>query len=335
MDSRKKQSAENSLQSSAEIRPSAVGGSVPELLRTFWSQMSKTTVFLLAVVAVIVAGSIAWFISNNKVQSGTVPISSGFEAVRLATIGRRQTAEEQYLKLNVGSQITYDGKDYYCTEGDTIALRLSEDYIVSPGASGSVTFYIIPNRDGAATVNLYLGLTGYAMNKDKNGVEPVDDSVLNALLSGHILLFSKYADSHYSDWLFSPSGSGILDNVITVTLPAETKKDVPFPVTLYWIWPLRYENMAEDLYSEGSKEYAAKFVPFIEQQAVTSNMTFINGTSYRYSRIFLTQEEKLETKVARSKAYNLADEYIGTNADYLYLTIQTSATYDGIGKEQS
>ena len=37
----------------------------------------------------------------------------------------------------------------------------------------------------------------------------------------------------------------------------------------------------------------------------------------------ISTEESLESEKARSDAYNQADEYIGTKADYLYVTVQT------------
>lgn len=303
------------------------GQDFESLLKTFWKQLVKTTVFGLAAVTVIVFGSIAWFAANHEVQSGTNLVSAGFEPINLATRGDRQTPEEDYLTLGAGNTTEYDGDTYYYTGGDCIALRLSEQYSVSPGASGSVTFYILPNRDGAGTVTLYFGLAGYKLYTNEKGKDiavPVGDPVLEALLSGHILLFgSKSEDGVYSNWLFSETDPGFLDNTLTVTLNENTKKDVPVPVTLHWIWPLRYENM---------KQLAETHTPlseFIEAQAAAGSE--INA-DYHYSRIFVAKKtDYTDGKLPedkRSKAYDLADEYIGSNAGYLYLTIQTNVTYN-------
>ena len=298
------------------------------------AELLKTAVFALAALTTLVAATIAWFVSNNLVQSGTSTVSAGVETVKLASTGKRQEAESAYLRVDgaslpEGNKLTVGGTDYYSTDGNQIALRLSQDHIISPGASGKVTFYIIPTHDGETTVTLYLGLAGYALEGTPPSLaERVSDDTLDALLSGHILLFNRYEDEHYSDWLFQPTASGVADNVITVTLPAEAQKDVPYPVTLYWIWPLRYDNMLDDLYAENSQEYQTRFAPFLEEQAEAESMGVIPDSDYRYSRLFLTNEEELGTSALRSKAYNLADEYIGTNADFLYLTIQTSPAVD-------
>lgn len=304
-----------------------------EALKRFWVSFGTTGIIMLIVAILAVWVGFGWFVANNRVQSGAGSVSATHDVVRLATAGERQTAEQELMGLETGTAGIYDGMTYYWTEGGTIALRLSEEHAVYPGASGNLTFYIIPTRDGAATVTLHLGLKGYIYDDQDNTVKLINDDVLNTLLSGHILMFSNYTEGHYSDWLLNPSGNGVMDNVITVTLPNDAQKDVPVPVHLYWIWPLRYENMVQDLYSEGSEEYTSVFAPFIENQAIFEDMTSIEG-GYRYSCIFLTNKE-LHTVADRTKAYNLADEYIGTNANYLYLTIQTSDSFEGSGKEQS
>lgn len=300
------------------------------LVRRLWKELLKTGIFLLATGIVLVFGSIAWFVSNNRTQATTASVSAKHDPIRLATKGKRQTAETDYLRIQVdstqpngttlpdGETYPFETETYYYTESGTIALRLSEDNIVvSPGASGTATFYILPTRDGAMSLTLYVGLAGYAVKQNNTPAERIDDKTLDALLSGHILLFrNKDENGHYSGWLGE-------DNTITVSLPATAKKDIPQAVTLYWIWPLRYENMVGDLYETGSAEYRDSFAPFIEKQSNYDKMTNITE-NYRYSRIFLTNAA-VETDEACSKAYNLADEYIGTNAQYLYLAIQTSA----------
>lgn len=288
-----------------------------QLRAEFRHQLWKTIFLFFVGTVVIAAASVAWFVSNSRVKSATAPVSAGFETIKLATKGVRQTAESTLLNLEEGETLLHDGDAYYYTEDGTIALRLSEDNIVvSPGASGTVTFYVIPTRDGAMSLTLYLGLAGYAENN--NSAERINDPTLDALLSGHILLFeNKDENGHYSGWL----GTG---NTINVTLPENAKKDVPEEVSVHWIWPLRYENMRSDLYVNESQAETEKFLMFLDTQAQKTSMTTISN-GYSYSQIYLTSEKDLTTVASRSKAYNLADEYIGTNAQYLYLAIQTSA----------
>lgn len=304
------------------------------LVQRLWKVILETGIFLLATVIVLVFGSIAWFVSNDRIQATTASVSAKHDPIRLATKGERQKAETEYLRIQVdstqpdgttlpdGETYPFETEIYYYTESGAIALRLSENNIVvSPGASGTVTFYIIPTRDGAMPLTLYVGLAGYAVKPNNTSAERIVDPTLDALLSGHILLFrNKDENGHYSGWLGT-------ENVITVSLPDTARKDIPEPVTLYWIWPLRYENMQSDLYANKAQANAEKFLTFLNTQAQITSMTAISG-GYSYSRIFLTNKQDLTTTDSRSNAYNLADEYIGTNAQYLYLAIQTSAVLE-------
>ena len=320
-----------------EKNTAAAVPSVSALQKEFATRLVKTALFALAAIGVIAAATIAWFVANTHVQSGTTPISANYEPFKLATKGVRQEVETYFFRTSDGEQLP-DGKqlldkdgnviqeykDYYYTDGDAIALRLdAADYEVSPGARGKVTFYVIPGSAGGS-ITLQIGLGGYSENEKKT-VVAINDPVLNALLSGHILLFDDYNQetNEYSKWLFRDNGTGIFSNTITVDLSRGTA-GVPVPVDFYWIWPLRDENMVEDLYAENSVEFRDNFAPFIEAQAKTENMTTL-GTGYRYSRVFLTNEADLNSADTRSDAYDMADEYIGGNAQYLYLTIQTTA----------
>lgn len=304
---------------------------VEQLRKAFKRQLWKCIFFSIVAVCVIAFASIAWFVSNTRVNSSVAPISAGFEPIRLATRGVRQQAEIDHLQLksdDEDNKMEHDGKIYYYSEGDTIALRLDVDnYEISPGSKGKVEFYVIP-AGGASSVTLQIGVGGYGADEnDNNIVKPINDNVLNALMSGHILLFDKYENGVYSGWLYQNHGSnsGIINNAITVDLSGKPAGE-PVPVDFYWIWPLRYENMANDFAGvEG-------FVDFVEEQA--ASMTDLKNSEYRYSRIFFTDQASLTGTDHRNKAYDLADEYIGSNAQYLYLIIQTSGSDDAEGGTQ-
>ena len=291
--------------------------STQEIQEKLWTELLKTALFAFMSLFVIVSGSIAWFVSNSRVDSGEILISHHFDTIRLATKGERQQAEEKLLMLDEGIEfVDTSGKIYYYTESGEIALCLSDSLVeVSPGMSGEISFYIIPNRTGSQTVTLHLGLAGYeetTVEGGSNTGRKIDDLVLNSLLSGHILLFQSYESGQYDDWLPGSVSTGGVDYQVTVTNP-DAVADVPWEITIYWVWPLRYKNMNAD--------YNGLLDAFIEAQA--TDLPFIDGTSYRYSQIFLTKDENLDSVDSRSNAYNQADEYIGTKANYLYVTVQT------------
>lgn len=299
----------------------SAGRSARALHLKLWAELFKTTALALVALCVIVLGSAAWFVSNSRVDSSGIAISHQYETIKLATKGVRQTAEEKLLNLNVGTAYKYGDPPatYYVTEDKEIALRLSEQSVVSPGMSGEITFYIIPNRSGSQTVTLHLTLAGYEEIETPGGSvtgNRINDTVLSSLLSGHILLFKNYENGKYSGWLSGSvpeEGAGRADYQITVAIK-NAQEGQPWPVTIYWVWPLRYENMAND--------YQGQLTEFIEDQAIIDENNKASG-DYFYSQIFLTKNTTLDLDASRSDAYNQADEYIGRKANYLYFTVQT------------
>lgn len=325
-----KETSENNYLTEAEQHKESADKHKRQLISA-WKTFGITGVFVLAAAGSLILICLAWFVRNSQVRGGSVSVSAEQNIVRIASKGDRQTAElRSDLNLPEGTAYEYGGETYYYTENEEIAMHLAEDYNVSPGASGSFDFYIIPTSNGARTVTLYLGLAGYRKGETEKAI-PVEDETLNALLKGHILLFKNYENRFYSGWLHNQNSDGIFQNTITITLPEDAEAGVPYPYTIYWIWPKRYENMIshrpynKDLYAPNSSEFATVFLPFVEAQSADANANQIGTSNYRYSSVFLSDIWPLNETKARSNAYNLADEYIGTNADYLYLTIRTAS----------
>lgn len=274
---------------------------ISQLRAEFWHQLWKTITLLFIAVVVIAAASVAWFVSNTRVNSATAPVSAGFEPIKLATKGQRQTAESTLLNLGEGTIFLYGEDTYYFAEDGTIALRLDSNNVsVRPGSSGEVTIYIIPKHTGTLETTLYLELAGY-QKYTENAVttaRPVENPVLDTLLDGHILLFR---DKDYSHRLWTESG-----NILHISKDA--REGVPLPVTFYWYWPLRYEDMKE---------------AWLDR---TLNNPLPETSDYRYNRVFIAKADVLTDAKLCDEAYNRADEYIGSHADFLYLSIQTSLT---------
>lgn len=304
-----------------------------EEIKELYKSLAKTTVMVFVSLFTLVFVAVAWFVANSNVRSGSSPISADYEPIKLAVKSNdfRQSADE-YLQLNDGDTLTdADGNKYFYTNSGTIALRLDKnDYEVSPGAKGKVTFYVIPNG-ATSSVTLHIGLGAYGEDEN-HAVNPINNEVINSLINGHILLFDDYSDVNgYSNWLFeTPNNSdSIFHNSITVDLSNTSAGDI-VPVDFYWIWPTRYQNYVNDFKDSYTKN---EIVNFANDQA--DNLRELGNyqvleNQYRYSYVFLSKDS-LTSTANRSEGYDLADEYIGGNAQYLYLTIQTSVTDEAGG----
>ena len=299
----------------------------------------------------------------------------------LGSEGDRQSGEVKYLKdasgnvLKEGIQKTYStwidiesGKEQSANEYvgqsaksiytgiNDLAWRLSGEEKLVPGASGKLEFYIIPQQDGLTAADISLDLTAYQVT-DNSVVKSNND--LQKLISGHILLFQKLDDANgYSQWIKinSDGGSSETYEKFTIDAPPDAqseedsddaqnlntfKKNVPYKVTLYWVWPNYFRNY---IYTQRSKlgdlftkdnEDRQKLIEFVgEQNTWSSSRLFyqkpsdekINASSGSNTVISGTINDKISDNDLHtcSEYYNQADEYIGNNVQYVGIEIKVT-----------
>ena len=336
---------------------------------------------LAALIAIIVA-CIAWFVSNNKVDSTGMNIrAAGSEFDLAASIKNAESTNGIYdnlLSVPNGEK----NNEYSVTSGSHTAiswaitddsnLRNEKDKSlgIEPGSSGSITFYIIPHKNGALNVSLTLSLTGYTL---KNNVTELKPEVLTEikedaqqLLEGHILLFAGYdkQKNSYQGWISQDGDpwSMSLDNsslsqkengeLIWSIKDAEAEK--AYPVTVYWIWPELLESylLKKESYTgtrpllfpaekaESTSDSNLEALPsklFAKMCEVSDESSGDSGNSNRYLR-WETKETFINTVTVdtlnqiRSRYnsalygnvaayYDLADQYIGSNVQYVKLTL--------------
>ena len=324
----------------------------------------------LSALVVMVGFCIAWFVSNHRVNATGMNIeAANAQDFQLASKGKRQEAEQKYLKnkdsqniLNNGTAylINSDGKMIDASDGTdntetyyagftNLAWRLDDDVTLMPGASGSMTFYIIPRKENLTSANLTFTLKAYE-DDTKTGVVAVSkDNQLQNLVMGHILFFrNREADGSYAGWIApDENGSYLMANSeysFTVTPENKTtfEKDKPYPVTLYWVWPnyIRnyiYTNQNGSLFTNPDSSDYQDLLKFLNKENFQNN-----ETEQKYSKIFYVKPDSGAASAKDStsgngnqinsnitdavlnecnEAYNNADQYIGKNARYLYVDV--------------
>lgn len=324
----------------------------------------------LSALVVMVGFCIAWFVSNHRVNATGMNIeAANAQDFQLASKGKRQEAEQKYLKnedsqniLNNGTAYlkNSDGKMITASDGTNnteiyyagftnLAWRLDDDVTLMPGASGSMTFYIIPRKENLTSANLTFTLKAYE-DDTKTGVAAVSkDNQLQNLVMGHILFFrNRDADGSYAGWIApDENGSYLMANSeysFTVTPENKTtfEKDKPYPVTLYWVWPnyIRnyiYTNQNGSLFTNPDSSDYQDLLKFLNKENFQNN-----EAEQKYSKIFYVKPDSGATSAKGStggngnqinsnitdavlnecnEAYNNADQYIGKNARYLYVDV--------------
>ena len=303
-----------------------------------------------AVIAVIVLG-IAWFMSNSKVTSTGTSISAQDDRLfELASVGKRQTAEASYLIdeskksiLSAGTERTYasyieNGKEvqkrqtYHVGTG-SLAWYLDSQESILPGANGKLEFYIIPKKDDVKSVTVSFDINGYVYtnegNADNRAVKS-ENTTLQNLIQGHILFFQQLDDEHgYQKWLKADESF-----VIEAPENGSFKQNVPYKVTIYWIWPQYFRNYVYtqkstqgDLFTDAANQTYARINTFINSQRTvktSQNKLFYDESGKVQVESDINKDMAQDTLEQCSNYYNKADEYIGTNAKCIYVGIKAN-----------
>lgn len=207
-----------------------------EILKNQWKIFFRTGIIVVAAFIVMIVASIAWFVSNTRVDATGVAIQPADMPFDLAAAGTESNASadrgmyDELLTVSLGASREIEGKKYWSTDGSHTSIcwavtpesnmnNTGEDGKptgIEPGSYGKMTFYIIPNKDGSLKVTLDLVLTGYQIadnkkneeNVTQNDLTEVTDPSLQQLLEGHVLLFAGYNEKAgcYKGWISRDAG---------------------------------------------------------------------------------------------------------------------------------
>ena len=323
------------------------------------STFLKTGIIMAAALIVILAISIAWFVSNTNVRSTSMSIaanngqrfylatkkedSQGVYDNNSSTNSKLQEALKHFKRISsetvqelpqfqIGTT-TITGSDnieYIVGDADGISLMVNstsnvknttQNEYVGPGSKGEMTFYIIPTVAGDNQVNITVSLAAYQLSKPDNGevtAQLVNNGQLSKILCGHILLFQgKDAQGNYVNQIEPALGE---DGTIRFTF---TKKDnwvinQPIEITLYWIWPYRFENLVYP----GQPDSVFKTSGDVQNG-------FLDWVNAHKQNIAYTNESLSDAKADMSNSdfakwssgYNRGDQLIGDTIAYFVWTI--------------
>ena len=270
-----------------------------------------------------------------------------------------QSAEfDEYYDIESHTWVSNHNSYYMGLSG--IAWYQNGQTVVEPGANGTLEFYVIPKKSGLKSMTITLKTEAYRIlgsgtgdSSDSDGAvvraRRSDDEVLQNMVDGHILLFRKLDDDNgYSGWIppveaagEDSDDAGTYGNVFTITAKDAGLADGEFEVnklykiTVYWVWPKYFRNyiynstsLNGDLFadiSSANADYTA-LLEFVNKQ---KEMGISGGSKLFYSNdktIKTVTDKKIDSDMADEvlkacdKYYNQADEYIGTQAGYMYIS---------------
>lgn len=225
-----------------------------------------------------------------------------------------------------------DSIEYIVGDADDISLMVNsisnvnnttQNAYVGPGSKGEMTFYIIPTVAGENQVNLTVSLAAYGLSEPNNGevtAQLINNNQLGNILCGHILLFQgKDTQGNYVDQIDPVLGE---DGTIRFTFAkkAEWEINQPIEITLYWIWPYRFENLVypgqPDSVFKTSGDAQTGFLKWVNQHK--------NYIAYTNAILNEANADMSNSDFAKwSSGYNRGDQLIGDNVAYFIWTIRT------------
>ena len=280
-------------------------------------QIIHSAIFAVAALGVIVFACYAWFAGNHSVSGTIGSIQMLGSLYELAGNGSSEEDSGygvfyekakpafEFNTLPVGDFSTENWPYLESTDSNqSIRWRLNDNSQVgnfgsstgiSPGSSGTLQFYVIPNATG--TLSLCFRLELKPLNDDGSANT---DKTLNNLLKGHLLFYIL----NTKGTKILVSWDGDTSRPLQFNVPAETDVGVPQLVTLYWQWTAELSQLIND--------------------TTLKNKVPANGELLFYSESgSIPEADNIKAAIDKNqiteltKLYNRADRYIGSQLTWL------------------
>ena len=223
-----------------------------------------------------------------------------------------------------------------------------QDEAIEPGSSGKLTFYVVPNYDGAVDLNMNLSLIPYKAEENEfKEITEETDKVAKGFIDGHILFFLEKGTGQTETGQTETSQADlqwIKDGTFHIAIE-EAKKDKEYGYTLYWCWAQSFAEAvlaANDSYLNQRPILLSEFAngeDIRKQILQTDDLSMVKKPErYFYSNLTknpLSAEQKELVQIPNmynqsseglseeaknafidlSSYYNQADQYIGGHVD--------------------
>ena len=326
----------------------------------------KTASMVIFALALLVFVGLAWFTMNENVGTNGMGVRASSNPFELEVRGTAienssvMTGYDPFMtEFSDGVRQTEGGLlvDKYRTDNGHESIIWRKGSLgpysqgLMPGSSGTLTFYVIPNQTGVLDIDFLYHIRGFyayyqgetlseiieitdeLTDDPSEGISDADSKKAAWHYSkGHILFFKDFEDGYYSGFCGSDAfhfEDFIEEDDKTVT------KDVPYEVTVHWIWVNDFVDMVafsnsefaeSPLFSDGNTTDRGKMLDFLKD--TTNNKVFHGLTSAQIAEDLAYIEANPTSDSARvtelTNAYDNADFEIGSNVNYILLEMDTS-----------
>ena len=266
-----------------------------EEVLALYRSLRKTILLMLTTVFTLVVVTVAWFANNNTVSGFGVDI-----------VGSNQMGFE--LKSE-GNEINSVLKEYL-TDNSSLTWLLSqksnlENYGedptgISPGSAGSLSFYVIPDSDGAFTINCTLDIQPVLKGSNQ---ESDTLATVEKLLRGHLLFAYRYNSGENETTGLVDMKNGDFQIILSENTVAKQQQKV----TLDWFWPYTLNE------ANHHEQYGKAISDMTTNQDYSEYFYYDSTTS---SAVEVTSEFKI-----LNNHYNEADQMIGDKVKAVVLKL--------------
>ena len=327
----------------------------------------KTFSMMILGFVILIFVTVAWFAMNEDVDSSGMSVKAAGESFYLRVKENTNTSYvTDYTELfeladseyGPGATETSGGYQYYKTDSgnNKIYWRLDTDDInvdtniynvgLHPGTSGTLSFEVVPNKDGDLNIDFSFGIRGfvatYATRADiesgeyeegdiksltevilpESGTLTDEQKALN-FINGHILYFDEYNDNteYYSVFM------GDENNVYHFSQP-NAVAGTAYPVEINYIWVntidqmiLKTTDSPEDkpLVTDESTERTA-LIDYIKDNAANIFSGNVDVSTLDY----ISYKADSSLKTSMNDQYNGADQVIGVNLQYILIEMNSA-----------
>lgn len=305
-------------------------------------ELIKTASMAVIILIILIFETIAWFTigGNDAMDKLTMADNSLEYDISFLENGKDGIYTEEYRDM-IGDPSALVWQMTAENNMDNLDEKSNGIY---PGAYGVISFYITPK---VSDLDLALSFEVVGVKKKSetesssdtesaaDTLETLDSAEIPAkYLNGHILLFGeriKGEDGYtYSEPILSDK-----DMKRVLKKSYTDKKDEPQLVNIYWVWP---ETLSTLIDARNSGSVAVTEKPFTENddynkisQNVTSFPSYYLQFESEDESTSITEENIVADYGKYGGYYDLADNNIGGNIDYLLLKLSVTKT-DSDGK---
>ena len=283
-----------------------------EIIQEAKRQILRSAVLALAALAVIGVACYAWFVNSGVVTAITGQVTMSTDGFELASEGTVGIFDNVYFDSSVPDGSFLEEMITWTRGNRVVRWRMNQTSNLSnydtkkngihPNSAGTLKFYVIPQSDGALTLNCHVNLNPLKLNSEGKYVSCGVNSTEAKLMRGHLMFAYSYEGE-------AGTVSGLIPvntSAFTVSLP-EVRADRKYEVTLTWFWPYVLRE------AMNRQPYGDTITGWVENDALWDYFYYDGGRTVSVSQ---TPFRGL------SNFYNMADQYIGDHVNAVIVELE-------------